>query len=67
MNLTNFQIYLKKNVYGQNMVLETMKAIKRFTGSMPILHPGARTSLSHSLVVGTPRLPARMRIQLEFS
>lgn len=37
------------------------------TGSMPTLPPGAKTSLSHSLVVGTPRLPARMRIQLELS
>jgi hypothetical protein len=37
------------------------------TGSMPTRPPGAKTSLSHSLVVGTPRLPARMRIQLELS
>jgi len=34
---------------------------------MPTLAPGAKTSLSHSLVVGTPGFPARMRIQLEFS
>lgn len=34
---------------------------------MPILLPGAMTPFSHSLVVGTPRFPALMRIQLEVS
>ena len=37
------------------------------TGSMPTLPPGAKASLSHSLGVGTPGLPARMRFQQELS
>ena len=40
---------------------------RKLTGSMPTLPPGAKTSLSHSLAVGTPGFPARIKIQLEFS
>lgn len=34
---------------------------------MPTLQPEGKTSFSHSLVVGTPKFPALMRIQLEFN
>ena len=36
----------------------------RLTGSMPTLEPGDKTSIKHSLIVGTLAVPARISIQL---